>query len=150
MMEAVRLALQNTDTNNGGPFGAIVVKDGKVIATGVNTVTTDNDPTAHAEINAIRSACGVLKTHQLTGCVIYSSCEPCPMCLSAIYWARPEKLYFGATRMDAAKAGFDDEKIYGELAKDHRIRELPTEQVDIPEARSVFERWQNNQHKIDY
>ena len=150
MQEAIRLALQNTDTNNGGPFGAIVVKDGKIIATGVNTVTTDGDPTAHAEINAIRQACRVLGTHQLTGCTVYSSCEPCPMCLSALYWARPAKLYFGATRKDAARAGFDDEKIYTELVKDHLSRELPSEQLDIPEAREVFSRWTDNQHKIEY
>src|SRR5210317_2320075 len=100
MREAVNLALQNLNKQNGGPFGAIVVRDGEVIATGVNTVTTDNDPTAHAEINAIRKACSVLKTHQLDDCVLYSSCEPCPMCLSAIYWARPKKIYFGATRQD--------------------------------------------------
>ena len=148
--EAVELALENLNGNNGGPFGALVVKNGKVIARGVNTVTTDHDPTAHAEINAIRKACKTLKTHQLEDCDIYSSCEPCPMCLSAIYWARPRKLYFGATRKDAARAGFDDEKIYDELEKHHLSRELPSEFIDVPEAREVFINWLNNEHKIDY
>ena len=148
--KAVELALQNLNGNNGGPFGALVVKNGKVIATGVNTVTTDHDPTAHAEINAIRKACAVLKTHQLEDCDIYSSCEPCPMCLSAIYWARPRKLYFGATRRDAAMAGFDDAKIYDELEKHHLSRELPSQFIDVPEAKQVLIQWLNNEHKIDY
>lgn len=150
MREAVNLALQNLNKQNGGPFGAIVVRDGEVIATGVNTVTTDNDPTAHAEINAIRKACSVLKTHQLDDCVIYSSCEPCPMCLSAIYWARPKKIYFGATRQDAAAAGFDDAKIYDEMEKHHLLREMPSQIVSIPEAKEVFVRWVNSKHKIEY
>ena len=150
MREAVRLALQNTDMNNGGPFGAIIVKDGRIIATGVNTVTADRDPTAHAEINAIREACRVLGTHQLTDCDVYASCEPCPMCLSALYWARPRKLYFGATRKEAAAAGFDDDKIYRELVKDHLSRELPSVQLEIPEAHEVFDRWHGNKHKIEY
>lgn len=150
MREAVKLAMENLDKKNGGPFGAIVVKNGKVIARGVNTVTTDHDPTAHAEINAIRKACQSLKTHQLDDCDVYSSCEPCPMCLSALYWARPRKVFFGATRMDAAEAGFDDAKIYEELEKLHFMRELPTEQVGIPEAKDVFNEWKNNEHKIEY
>lgn len=150
MQEAVRLALQNLNKNNGGPFGAIVVRDGKIIASGVNSVTSDNDPTAHAEINAIREACRVLKTYKLDDCEIYSSCEPCPMCLSAIYWARPRKLYFGATREDAAKAGFDDSKIYKEIEKHYIARDLPTEQVNIPGMRDVFSIWLDNEHKIEY
>lgn len=150
MQEAVKLALQNLDKKNGGPFGAIVVKDGKIIATGVNSVTTDNDPTAHAEINAIREACRVLETHRLDGCEIYSSCEPCPMCLSAIYWARPKKLYFGATREDAAQAGFDDSKIYREIEKHFIARDLPTEQLNIPGVRDVFTIWLDSEHKIEY
>jgi len=150
MLEAVKLARKNLDKKNGGPFGAIVVKNGEIIASGVNTVTSDHDPTAHAEMNAIREACSILKTHQLQDCEIYSSCEPCPMCLSALYWARPKKIYFGATRQDAAKAGFDDSKIYKEIEKQHVDRELPNEQVIIPEIREVFNQWINSEHKIEY
>lgn len=147
---AVALALQNLDSNNGGPFGALIVKNGRIIATGVNTVTADHDPTAHAEINAIREACRALNTHRLDDCEIYSSCEPCPMCLSAIYWARPKKLWFGATREDAAQAGFDDSRIYREIEKHFIARDLPTEQVNIPETKDVFTAWLNNENKIEY
>ena len=150
MREAVMLAIKNLNKKNGGPFGAIVVKDGKVIARGVNSVTTDHDPTAHAEINAIRTACRKLKSHQLEGCDVYSSCEPCPMCLSALYWARPRKVYFGASRKDAENAGFDDAKIYEEMEKHHFFRELPNEQINIPEAAEVFVKWKNSEHKIEY
>lgn len=150
MREAVMLAMENLNKKNGGPFGAIVVKDGKVIARGVNTVTTDHDPTAHAEINAIRAACRELTNHQLEGCDIYSSCEPCPMCLSALYWARPRKIFYGASREDAAKAGFDDSKIYEEIEKHHFLRELPNEQISIPEAGEVFSKWKNSENKIKY
>ena len=148
--EAVELAIQNLNKRNGGPFGAVVVKDGVVIARGVNTVTTGHDPTAHAEISAIREACRVLESHQLTDCEIYCSCEPCPMCLGAIYWARPKKVYYGASRQDAARAGFDDEHIYEEMGKPFHLRRLPSEQISIPESQEVFRRWIESDHKIRY
>jgi len=121
LKEAIRLAVENVESGNGGPFGAVVVKDGKIIARGMNQVTHTNDPTAHAEIIAIREACAVLNSFQLTGCEIYSSCEPCPMCLGAIYWARPDKLYYAGSKEDAASMHFDDQFIYEEIA-------LPVEQ----------------------
>jgi len=128
--EAINLALENVKSGNGGPFGAIVVKNGKIIATGTNSVTSENDPTAHAEVTAIRNACKELKTYQLEDCVIYSSCEPCPMCLGAIYWARPLKLVFASTKDDAALAGFDDSYIYDEIALTPDKRHLKTIQID--------------------
>src|SRR3974390_2427459 len=115
MREAILRAVENVRGGRGGPFGAVVVKGGRVIAAGTNTVTTANDPTAHAEVNAIREACRAMGTFQLTGCEIYTSCEPCPMCLGAIYWARPDRVYFAATASDAAEAGFDDSFIYDKL-----------------------------------
>jgi guanine deaminase len=141
MSEAIRLASQNIKIKNGGPFGAVVVKDGKIIATGFNEVVHNNDPTAHAEILAIRKACEVLGTYQLTGCEIYSSCEPCPMCLGAIYWARPDKVYFAASRHDAGRAGFDDDYIYEELYLQPDQRMLPTEQIMQAEGSALFDRW---------
>lgn len=150
MLEAVNLAKENLDKVNGGPFGAVVVKDGRIIARGVNTVTTHNDPTAHAEVNAIREACKMLGSYQLDECVIYSSCEPCPMCLGAIYWARPKKLYYGASRQDAAGAGFDDAAIYEELVKPPAGRKLPTQKLEIQQALDVFRDWNNTEHKTEY
>lgn len=150
MQEAIRLAGENNTTGNGGPFGAVVVKDGKIIACGHNEVTSTNDPTAHAEIVAIRKACAALGTFQLDGCEIYSSCEPCPMCLGAIYWARPAKIYFAATRADAAAAGFDDSLIYQEIALDHHQRLIPSEQILHGEALHVFHTWSTNASKIPY
>ncbi len=150
MQEAINLAKENLKLNNGGPFGAIVVKEGKIIGRGVNTVTTKMDPTAHAEINAIREACGNLESFQLDGCEIYSSCEPCPMCLGAIYWARPEKIYFAATREDAAKAGFDDSAIYKEIILPVNERKIPSEQFMKKEAEVVFDQWINLAHKTSY
>ena len=147
---AVRLARENLHKENGGPFGAVIVKDGKIIASGVNTVTTDHDPTAHAEINAIRNACKVLGSYQLEGCEVYSSCEPCPMCLGAIYWARPKALYYGASREEAGSAGFDDTHIYNEIPKAPTKRQLKTKQVYIPEASELFTLWKNTQRKIEY
>jgi tRNA(Arg) A34 adenosine deaminase TadA len=129
MQAAIDLARENLKFKNGGPFGAVIVKNGKIIGRGVNTVTTNNDPTAHAEVNAIREACENLNTFRLEGCDIYSSCEPCPMCLGAIYWARPRKLFFATSREDAAKAGFDDAEIYKELELPFAKRKLPTEQL---------------------
>lgn len=150
MMEAIKLARENLNGNNGGPFGAVVVRKGKIIASGVNTVTADHDPTAHAEVNAIRKACEVLNSYQLTDCEIYSSCEPCPMCLGAIYWARPSRLIYGASRADASEAGFDDSIIYEEIALEPAVRRLPTSQHPLPEAIEVFKLWKDSENKIEY
>src|ERR1035437_8167126 len=127
MREAIELSIQNVRSGAGGPFGAVVVKDGKIIARGVNTVTNDNDPSAHAEVNAIREACRVLKTFQLDGCELYTSCEPCPMCLGAIYWARPERVFYANTKNDAADIGFDDDFIYQEIARPMQERKQRSE-----------------------
>lgn len=150
MQEAIRLAEENNTTGNGGPFGAVIVKDGKIIARGHNEVTSSNDPTAHAEVVAIRNACATLGTFQLEGCEIYSSCEPCPMCLGAIYWARPSKIFFAATRADAAAAGFDDSLIYKEIALDPHLRMIPCEQILQGEAVHVFHSWVANAARIPY
>jgi guanine deaminase len=150
MEEAINLAKQNLKYKNGGPFGAVVVKDGKIIGRGVNTVTTQNDPTAHAEVNAIREACSTINSFQLEECEIYSSCEPCPMCLGAIYWARPKKFYYAATREDAARAGFDDSEIYREIQLPIRQRKIPSEQIMENEANEVFITWINLEQKIAY
>ncbi|RLD59970.1 MAG: tRNA-specific adenosine deaminase [Bacteroidetes bacterium] len=150
MQEAIWLAQENLDKKNGGPFGAVVVKNGKIIGKGVNTVTTNNDPTAHAEVNAIRDACKNIESFQLDDCEIYSSCEPCPMCPGAIYWARPAKLYFAATKDDAASAGFDDSEIYREIALPKENRKIPTEQILQKEARQVFTQWVNMDNKTEY
>jgi len=150
MLEAISLARENLKLKNGGPFGAVVVKDGKIIGRGMNTVTSENDPTAHAEVNAIREACENLQSFQLTDCDIYSSCEPCPMCLGAIYWARPRKLYFAASRDDAAKAGFDDAIIYREIKLPFMNRKLHTEQFAQSEAVELFDTWIKIESKIEY
>jgi guanine deaminase len=150
MQEAIDLARQNLKHKNGGPFGAVVVKDGKIIGRGVNSVTTQNDPTAHAEVNAIREACAVINSFQLDDCEIYSSCEPCPMCLGAIYWARPKKFYYAATREDAAKAGFDDSEIYREIQLPINSRRIPSEQLLEQEANQVFQTWIELEHKTEY
>lgn len=150
MREAIRLSIDSMRAGNGGPFGAIVVKDGKVIARGFNKVTSTNDPTAHAEVVAIRDACKVLNTFQLTGCEIYTSCEPCPMCLGAIYWARPDKMYFANTKADAAAIGFDDQFIYNEIELNVCDRHLPTEQLLHEEALIAFKEWQQKTDKIEY
>lgn len=150
MKEAIRLALENVESGSGGPFGAVIVKNEKIIATGVNQVTSNNDPTAHAEIVAIRKACEALNSFQLTGCEIYSSCEPCPMCLGAIYWARPDKLYFACTRVDAAQHGFDDEFIYKELNIAIELRSIPTHQLMRDEALAVFKKWDASDKKVAY
>ncbi len=150
MQEAIDLAKQNLKLKNGGPFGAVVVKDGKIIGRGVNSVTTQNDPTAHAEVNAIREACAVINSFQLDDCEIYSSCEPCPMCLGAIYWARPKKFYYAATREDAANAGFDDSEIYKEIQLPIQKRKIPSEQMMKQEASQVFKTWIDLEHKTEY
>jgi tRNA(Arg) A34 adenosine deaminase TadA len=150
MTEAIRLAKENLNLKNGGPFGALVVKDGRIIGRGVNTVTTHNDPTAHAEINAIREACRHLNSFQLEGCEIYCSCEPCPMCLGAIYWSRPDRIYYAASREDAEKAGFDDSVIYREIHLPAEDRRIPASQLMHEAARKVFEDWIEAEHKIEY
>jgi guanine deaminase len=148
--ETIRIAVGNVESGRGGPFAALVVKNGEVIAGGTNQVTTANDPTAHAEVVAIRNACERLGYFQLEGCTVYSSCEPCPMCLGAIYWARPARLVFAATRSDAAAAGFDDEFIYSELAKPSAGRRIPTEHLVLPEGIQPFAAWKNLGDKTDY
>lgn len=150
MKEAIQLSVDNVKSGNGGPFGAVVVKDGKIIARGANSVTSSNDPTAHAEVNAIREACKVLGTFQLDGCEIYTSCEPCPMCLGAIYWARPEKVYYANTKKDAAEINFDDDFIYKELDKPLSERKLKFIQIGRDEALQAFRDWTNKQDKIEY
>jgi tRNA(Arg) A34 adenosine deaminase TadA len=150
MREAIRLSMENVQSGNGGPFGAVIVKNGKIIAIGVNKVTKSNDPTAHAEINAIRNACKTLDSFQLEECEIYCSCEPCPMCLGAIYWARPKAIYFANTKKDAAEINFDDNFIYHEMKLPFPERKLPTIQLLRDEAQSAFIQWQENDDKIDY
>lgn len=150
MQKAIELSLENMRANKGGPFGAIIVKDGKIIGTGANHVTSDNDPTAHAEIVAIRDACNYLGHFQLEGCEIYTSCEPCPMCLAAIYWARPKAIYYANTRHDAAKINFDDDFIYQELSKQLEERQIPIHQLGREEALQVFKEWEQKQDKIPY
>lgn len=146
MQEAIRLAMEGVRQDQGGPFGAVVVRDGQIIGRGWNQVLTANDPTAHAEIVAIRDACGHADDFSLAGCDLYASCEPCPMCLAAVYWARLDTLYFAATRYDAAAAGFDDEQIYREVTLDHDGRSIPTRQLSSSEALHPFELWT---HKTD-
>ncbi len=149
MREAIRLSVENID-DCGGPFGAVIVKDGKIVARGVNRVTASNDPTAHAEVNAIRAASQVLGSFDLSGCEIYTSCEPCPMCLGAIYWAHIDKIYYGNTKDDACTIGFDDSFIYDELAKEKSFRRLTCEQVLREEALNAFSRWAAKEDKIEY
>lgn len=150
MREAIRLSIDTMRAGNGGPFGAIIVKDGKIIARGFNKVTSTNDPTAHAEVVAIREACSILGSFQLSGCEIYTSCEPCPMCLGAIYWARPDKMYFANTKSDAAAIGFDDQFIYNEIELNVCHRHLPTEQLLHEEALIAFKEWQQKTDKTEY
>ncbi len=150
MRQAVKLAASNLQSLKGGPFGAVVVKDGQIVGKGSNSVTSLNDPTAHAEVMAIRDACNNLNSFQLEGCTIYSSCEPCPMCLAAIYWSRAEALYFAAGREDAAKAGFDDSYIYRQIPLDITRRDLPTTQLDASEANKIFEQWKELEQKTPY
>jgi len=150
MREAIRLSLVNISKREGGPFGAVVVKDGKIIAEGSNKVTSANDPTAHAEIEAIRAACKILNSFTLAGCDIYTSCEPCPMCLSAIHWARIERIYYGNTRQDAAALNFDDEFLYDEIGKEIHERKIPMLQLLNNEAKVVFKTWEEKEDKIHY
>ena len=150
MRMAIKLAEENVDKALGGPFGAVVVKDGKLIAKSANKVTATIDPTAHAEVSAIRIAAKKLKTFDLSGCVIYTSCEPCPMCLGAIYWAKISKIYFGNTKQDAAEVGFNDKFIYDELELSMEQRKLPVIQILRNEAIIAFQKWEISEFKIEY
>jgi len=150
LQQAIDLAVNNAITGQGGPFGAVVVKDGQVIAASANGVTRTLDPTAHAEIMAIRMACKELNDFQLHGCTLYASCEPCPMCLGAIYWARMEKVYFGCTRHEAAAANFDDSFIYDEIAVPPSERRIAMLHLNLPNARQPFDLWMKNSLKVPY
>lgn len=150
MRRAIELSVENVLKGYGGPFGAVVVKDGAIIAEGSNRVTATHDPTAHAEIVAIREACSKLGSFQLDGCEIYCSCEPCPMCLGAIYWARPERIYFANTKTDAASIDFDDHFIYQEIEKDIQDRTLPTFRMMRDEALEAFRLWKESTLKVEY
>jgi guanine deaminase len=150
MRRAIALAIENVRSGRGGPFGAVIVRDGIIVAEGTNLVTSTKDPTAHAEVVAIRRACAQLGTFQLEGCEIYTSCEPCPMCLGAIYWARPAKLYFGGTHKDAATAGFDDSFIYQQARIPVSERAIPTTQVLHEESMAAFDEWLGSASKVLY
>jgi tRNA(Arg) A34 adenosine deaminase TadA len=150
MRAAIRLSRDKMRCNDGGPFGALVVRRGKILGRGWNCVTSANDPTAHAEIMAIRAACKKLKTFRLDDCELYTSCEPCPMCLAAIYWARLKKIYYANTRKDAARIQFDDDLIYREVAESVSRRKIPMKQLLRPEALKVFAKWKNKADKIRY
>jgi len=150
LRRAVELARENVLAGTGGPFAAVIVRDGTVVAEAANSVTTTNDPTAHGEINAIRKACSALRTFSLEGCEIYSSCEPCPMCLTAIYWARMKAVYFGASQADAARAGFDDAFLYGEVSKPMEDRIIPAMQLLPEESWAAFATWIDFVERVEY
>ncbi|WP_018477419.1 nucleoside deaminase [Pontibacter roseus] len=150
MREAIRLSIEKMEAGFGGPFGAVVVRNGEIIARGYNNVLATNDPTAHAEVDAIRKACQALGTYQLTDCDLYTSCEPCPMCLGAIYWARPRKVYYANTKADAARIDFDDQFIYEELEKDMSKRSIPMEQLLREEALEGFKAWEIKVNRTQY
>jgi tRNA(Arg) A34 adenosine deaminase TadA len=150
LRRAIALATDNVANGKGGPFGAVVVRDGKIVGEGANSVTATNDPTAHGEVNAIRAACRALGTFTLAGCDLYTSCEPCPMCLSAAYWARLDAIYYGCSAPDAARAGFDDAFLYGELRKDSDLRQVRSTQLLADEAWASFAAWLASPSKIEY
>lgn len=150
LREAIRLSIEKMETNEGGPFGALVVRDQQIVGSGWNRVTSTNDPTAHAEVVAIREACSKLKTFTLAGCEIYCSCEPCPLCLAAIYWSRLDGIHFAATCEDAAAAGFDDRNFYRELAKPAEERSIPMQQALRDEACAAFKAWGKKEDRIRY
>jgi guanine deaminase len=150
MEKAIKIALQNVISNQGGPFGAIVVKEGKIIGIGRNEVTTAKDPTAHAEVQAIRNACHYLNDFQLIDCDIYTSCEPCPMCIGAIYWARPKAVYYACTKEEAAKIGFDDQFIYEQLSLPVDQRKITMKQIFSNQSDLPFKTWENSNNKVDY
>jgi guanine deaminase len=150
MARAIQLAIENVRSGRGGPFGAVIAKDGNLIAEGANQVTSTNDPTAHAEILAIRSACAKLGIFDLHGCEIFTSCEPCPMCLGAIYWARLSRIYFASAAADASRIGFDDSLIYREIAQPHTHRTIPMVQMMREESLAAFRAWEEKPNKIVY
>jgi tRNA(Arg) A34 adenosine deaminase TadA len=150
MRRAIALAMENVRTGSGGPFAAVIAKDGRIIAEGANRVTATNDPTAHAEVVAIREACRKLGDFQLAGCSLYTTCEPCPMCLGAIYWARPARVYYACVAADAAAAGFDDAFIYEELSRTHASRRVPMQQLLRDESLPVFAAWMQQEKKTLY
>jgi len=150
MSRAIQIAVENVRSGRGGPFGAVVVRDGDIISEGVNSVTLSNDPTAHAEVVAIRTACAKLGVFELRDCELYTSCEPCPMCLGAIYWARPARVFFGATAVDASIAGFDDSLIYSEIVQQHSERRIPMIQLMREEALETFRAWERQPNKLRY
>jgi len=150
MERAIQLSLENVRAGLGGPFAALVVRDGKILGTGTNQVTTAQDPTAHAEIVAIRGACQAIHDFQLSGCELYTTCEPCPMCMGAIYWARLGKVYFANTREDAARIGFDDSFIYDQLALPVESRKIPMIQIMREQALAAFREWEKSPKKIQY
>jgi guanine deaminase len=150
MRRAIDLAVENVRLQRGGPFGALVVRDGHVVAEGTNLVTSTNDPTAHAEVVAIRRACTALESFQIDGCDLYTSCEPCPMCLGAIYWARPARIFFGATHKDAAESGFDDSFIYQQMRLPPSERQIPMKQLIGEEAQAAFLEWRRSTEKVLY
>jgi len=150
MNEAIKLACKNVSENHGGPFGAIVVKEGKIIGRGKNEVTSSNDPTAHAEVQAIREACSYLNSFQLTECEIYTSCEPCPMCIGAIYWARPKAVYYACTKEEAAQIGFDDQFIYEELSLPIENRRIMMNQIEVEQYNLPFKMWEVSTDKTEY
>lgn len=150
MKQAIKLAVQNVENGTGGPFGAIIIKDNALLASGTNLVTASNDPTAHAEIVAIRTACQTLGTFRLVGCELYTSCEPCPMCLSAIYWAHLDRILYAASREDAAGVGFDDAFIYEQVAFHPEHRAIRCNRIFLPDNQKPFEAWRSSLHKIAY
>jgi tRNA(Arg) A34 adenosine deaminase TadA len=150
MQAAIELARKGMNSNTGGPFGCVIVKDDKIIGRGCNCVASQNDPTAHAEVVAIRDACTHLQAFQLEGCEVYTSCEPCPMCMGAIYWARPAKVYYAATRHDAAEAGFDDSMIYQELTSPINQRQIEMINLEREKSIRLFKEWNDKPDKIDY
>jgi tRNA(Arg) A34 adenosine deaminase TadA len=150
LRRAVELSRERMLANSGGPFGALVALEGEVVGEGWNRVTSANDPTAHAEVTAIREACAKLGRFELSGLTIYSSCEPCPMCLAAIYWARLDRLVYANTRADAAAIGFDDAEFYSQIARPLHEQSLPVERIELPEARAVFELWRAKADKVPY
>ena len=150
LREAIRLAAEHSQHRAGGPFGAVVVRAGTLLGRGWNQVTSENDPTAHAEVNAIRMACREVRDFRLAGCVLYASCEPCPMCLAAAYWARIERIVYAATRADAAAVGFDDSRFYDEIARPPEARSVPFTQLLRPEAVAMMERWNALPDKVRY
>lgn len=149
MLKAITLAEENVN-NGGGPFGAVIARNGEIIATGVNRVTAEHDPTAHAEVSAIRAACKKLGTFDLSGCEIYTSCEPCPMCLGAIYWAHLDNMYYGNDKADAKRIGFDDSFIYDEIALSPSDRKLESKRILSEEAATAFKMWMNKDDKVEY